>query len=98
MVKLNSSLSLFKCRRQITSFASFGTSLSALLVESGLVGHLDGRPELMTYMSSKVKGTPPQSVKVDLRKYEIGSQEKSIQTFHIDAQGFRKTKNENLPS
>ena len=35
-----------------------------------------------------------QPVKIDLKK-KLDPKEKTIQTFNIDAQGFRKTKNEN---
>ena len=39
----------------------------------------------------------PQSVKIDLNK-KYNPKQKTIQTFDIDAQGFRKTKNENPPT
>ena len=38
-----------------------------------------------------------QPVKIDLNKTSIPKQ-KTIQNFNIDAQGFRKTKNENPPT
>ena len=38
-----------------------------------------------------------QHVKVDLNK-KLDLKQKTIQTFNIDAQGFRKTKNENPPT
>ena len=36
-------------------------------------------------------------VKIDLNK-KLDSKEKTIQTFNIDAKGFRKTRNENPPT
>ena len=39
----------------------------------------------------------PQPVKIDLNKKSFPKQ-KTIQNFNIDAQGFRKTKNENPPT
>ena len=39
----------------------------------------------------------PQPVELDLNKKSFPKQ-KTIQNFTIDAQGFRKTKNENLPT
>ena len=39
----------------------------------------------------------PQPVKIDLNKKSLPKQ-KTIQNFIIDAQGFRKTKNENPPT
>ena len=39
----------------------------------------------------------PQPVKLDLNKKSLPKQ-KTIQNFTIDAQGFRKTKNENPPT
>ena len=38
-----------------------------------------------------------QPVKMNLNK-KLDPKQKTIQTFHIDAQGFRKTKNENPPT
>ena len=37
----------------------------------------------------------PQPIKVHLDK-KLDSKHKTIQTFNIDAQGFRKTRNENV--
>ena len=42
-------------------------------------------------------GPLPQPAKVDLNKKSFPKQ-KTIQNFTIDAQGFRKTKNENPPT
>ena len=39
----------------------------------------------------------PQPVKIDLNKKSFPKQ-KTFQNFNIDAQGFRKTKNENPPT
>ena len=38
----------------------------------------------------------PQPIKVHLEK-KLDSKHKTIQTFNIDAQGFRKTRNESPP-
>ena len=38
-----------------------------------------------------------QFVKIDLNK-KLDSKQKTFQTFNIDAQGFRKTRNENAPT
>ena len=43
------------------------------------------------------KDRPTQPAKVDLNKKSFPKQ-KTIQNFTIDAQGFRKTKNENPPT
>ena len=44
-----------------------------------------------------VQTNPTQPVKLDLNKKSLPKQ-KTIQNFTIDAQGFRKTKNENPPT
>ena len=44
-----------------------------------------------------LKDAPAQPVKIDLIKKSFPKQ-KTIRNFIIDAQGFRKTKNENLPT
>ena len=38
-----------------------------------------------------------QPIKINLNK-KLDPKQKTIQTFNIDAQGFRKTKNENPPT
>ena len=43
------------------------------------------------------QSTPTQPAKLDLNKKSF-SKQKTIQNFTIDAQGFRKTKNENPPT
>ena len=50
---------------------------------------------LLVLFSNKTKYTQP--VKLDLNKKSLPKQ-KTIQKFTIDAQGFRKTKNENPPT
>ena len=44
-----------------------------------------------------ITGKTPQPAKIDLNKKSLAKQ-KTIQNFTIDAQGFRKTKNENPPT
>ena len=48
-------------------------------------------------MVVKVPKVPIHPVKIDLDK-KLDSKQKTIQTFNIDAQGFRKTRNENPPT
>ena len=45
----------------------------------------------------KKQHTMPQPVKIDLNK-KLLSKQKTIEIFIIDAQAFRKTKNENPPT
>ena len=55
---------------------------------------------LMPFTSFQEKQTAhslPQPVKLDLNKKSLPKQ-KTFQNFTIDAQGFRKTKNENPPT
>ena len=61
--------------------------------------------EKLSEMSCKLRFTipfsigyfaPPQPVKINLNK-KLDSKQKTIQTFNIDALGFRKTSNENFP-
>ena len=46
----------------------------------------------------QVRRDMTQPVKVDLNRKFDPKQKKIIQTFNIDTQGFRKTKNENSPT
>ena len=51
---------------------------------------------LPAFVCSQPKVTTAQSVKIGLNK-KLDPKKKTMQTFNIDAQGFRKTRNENPP-
>ena len=51
----------------------------------------------MNAVLPQILATATQPVKIDLNKKSLPMQ-KTIQNFTIDAQGFRKTKNENPPT
>ena len=53
-------------------------------------------PTVVSDMNRPLCGTP-QPAKIDLNKKSLPKQ-KTIQNFTIDAQGFRKTRNENPPT
>ena len=79
------------------SLVNTGEELQQRCVDHHRVVLFSKNTSLLPYFFTHATIDPTQPVKLDLNKKTFPKQ-KTIQNFTIDAQGFRKTKNENPPT